>query len=67
MDAELSYAPREWAIFVGGRNRAGAFVGEPRSIFVEFKTTFKEIYSTTLARTTTTTGLSVPAFEITTA
>jgi iron complex outermembrane receptor protein len=53
MDAVVSYAPREWAISVGCRNLTdttyfvaangvGAFVGEPRSIFVEFKTTFRK-------------------------
>ena len=51
MDAVLTFAPREWGISVGCRNLtnttyfiaangAGAFVGEPRSVFVELRGTF---------------------------
>jgi len=49
-DAVLTYAPREWAVSIGCRNLtgtryfiaangAGAFVGDPRTYFVELRTT----------------------------
>jgi iron complex outermembrane receptor protein len=51
IDAVLSYTPREWGISIGCRNLtntlyfiaangAGAFVGDPRTFFVELRGTF---------------------------
>ena len=51
MDVVLSYAPRDWGISLGCRNLtdttyfiaangAGAFVGEPRSVFIELRGMF---------------------------
>jgi iron complex outermembrane recepter protein len=51
MDAVVSHAPKDWGLSVGvqnltdttyfiAANSAGAFVGDPGSVFVEFKVAF---------------------------